>query len=146
MHRILFVFLLFASFTQAAEPPCSNSEYRQWDFWLGSWRVESPDGVFQGNNNISAQEKGCLLLENWTGAQGGTGQSFNFYNSASNQWRQLWVSPGAIIDYSGGLTQDGSMRLEGHIAYPSQSQESQIFGCVDTPSGWSSTSAPAAME
>jgi hypothetical protein len=32
-------------------------------------------------------------VENWTGAQGGTGTSLNFYSPVAGLWRQVWVSP-----------------------------------------------------
>ena len=113
----LVALVLVLSNNVLAAQPCSDSAYRQWDFWVGQWRVESLDGVHQGNNHISRAEHGCLLIENWRSAQGSTGQSYNFYNPVEKLWRQVWVSQGAIIDYSGGLTDTGAMRLEGTISY-----------------------------
>ena len=97
--------------------PCSEDVYRQFDFWLGTWDVTTVTGAPAGRNVISAEEGGCLLLEQWTSVSGGTGQSYNFYDPGTQQWRQVWVSQGAVIDYSGGLTETGSMRLEGKIRY-----------------------------
>ncbi len=75
------------------------------------------DGSLAGENSISAEEGGCVLVERWTSVSGGTGQSYNFLDPATGKWRQLWISKGATIDYSGGLTESGSMNLEGEIAY-----------------------------
>lgn len=102
--------------TQTPPPPCQAAIYRAFDFWLGEWSVTA-GGQFAGDNKISTQENGCLLLEEWTSASGTTGQSYNFYDPASSKWRQLWISGGAVIDYSGGLDDDGAMALEGTIAY-----------------------------
>lgn len=55
-------------------------------------------------------------MENWTSTQGGTGTSLNFYSPVAERWRQVWVSPGTIIDISGGL-RGVDMVLEGSIAY-----------------------------
>ena len=41
----------------------------------------------------------------------------NFYNPVTDEWRQVWVSAGTIIDYTGGLTETGSMLLKGTITY-----------------------------
>ena len=97
--------------------PCSSEAYRQFDFWLGTWDVAAPDGTLAGRNQITAEEGGCLILERWTSASGGTGQSYNFYDPGTRMWRQVWVSAGAVIDYSGGLTRTGTMKLEGEIRY-----------------------------
>ncbi|MEZ6002074.1 hypothetical protein [Hyphomonas sp.] len=96
-------------------PPCQDEIYHAFDFWLGNWDVYDPAGNLVGTNSITSAESGCLLIEHWTNTGGGTGQSYNFYDPGTGQWRQLWVSAGSIIDYSGGLTEEGVMRLEGEI-------------------------------
>lgn len=99
-----------------AAAPCAGDVYQQFDFWLGAWSVEA-NGQKAGENAIVAEEGGCLIVERWRDARGGTGQSYNFYDPARQEWRQLWVSPGAVIDYAGGLDASGAMVLEGAIAY-----------------------------
>ncbi|HIG23318.1 MAG TPA: hypothetical protein EYG02_03910 [Henriciella marina] len=102
---------------QAAPPSCEGDVYDDFDFWLGEWDVTTPDGRVAGTNSITKAEDGCLLIERWTGARGSTGQSYNFYDTGLQKWRQVWVARGATIDYAGKLTEDGEMRLEGKIAY-----------------------------
>lgn len=101
----------------APAPPCSSEIHDDFDFWVGEWDVYDPQGNKAGENSITRAEYGCLLIENWVNAGGITGQSYNFVDPATNKWRQVWVSGGAVIDYSGKLTETGSMRLEGNIAY-----------------------------
>ena len=108
----------FASAQEAQTPsPCSSDAFHQFDFWIGDWTVSTPDGTYAGDNKITRQEQGCLLLEQWTSSNGSTGQSYNYYNPATEKWRQVWVSAGAMIDYEGGLTDTGSMKLQGKITY-----------------------------
>ncbi|MEL6414632.1 MAG: hypothetical protein AAFQ15_06800 [Pseudomonadota bacterium] len=109
-------------------PPCSQEAYKQFDFWLGTWEVTTPDGAIAGVNDITSEEGGCLILETWTSATGGSGQSYNYYNPASEKWRQVWVSPGFIIDYEGGLTASGSMKLAGTITYMTSAFEAAFTG------------------
>ena len=109
-------------------PPCNEEEFRQFDFWLGTWEVTTPDGTVAGTNQITNEENGCLILETWNSATGGTGQSYNYYNPVSEKWRQVWVSSGFIIDYEGGLTASGSMKLAGTITYTASKLETDFTG------------------
>jgi len=104
-------------------PPKSICEtmksFNDFDFWLGEWNVYSNDDArqFQGANSITKHHKNCLVMENWTSAQGGTGSSMNYYDAVEDQWRQLWVAGGYSIDYTGGLDESGAMVLNGKINY-----------------------------
>ena len=99
------------------QPPCADAKFHEFDYWLGEWEVFTKDGKKAGDNVITAEEGGCLLVERWTSASGGTGQSYNFVDLETGKWRQVWVSVGATIDYAGGLDETGVMRLEGTIGY-----------------------------
>lgn len=96
-----------------APKPCSSAAYRQFDFWLGEWNVLNTEGNFAGTNQITAIQGGCVLFENWAGAKGLTGNSFNMYDAADQKWHQTWVdNRGGRLDLAGGLV-DGKMVLEG---------------------------------
>ncbi|GAB5456401.1 MAG: hypothetical protein Hens2KO_26300 [Henriciella sp.] len=114
--------------TEGPPPPCIQDAYKQFDFWLGTWEVTTPDGAVAGTNKITSEESGCLILETWRSATGGSGQSYNYYNPATEKWRQVWVSAGFIIDYEGGLTASGSMKLAGKITYTASSFEADFTG------------------
>lgn len=112
-------FGLSSTLSSAAEKPpepCQTEAYRAFDFWLGRWTVVLPDGERAGSNHIEASPDGCFLTESWVGAAGGAGFSMNFYEPGIDRWRQLWVSPGSLIEISGGL-ESGSMVLTGEIRY-----------------------------
>ncbi len=99
--------------------PCeTESVYSDFDFWLGDWNVYAPNGQLAGVNRITKTENDCLVRESWRSATGTTGFSMNFFDAAAQSWRQVWVSLGAQIDYTGGLDEAGAMRLEGQIHYP----------------------------
>lgn len=76
----------------AANKPCQGPAYRQFDFWIGHWQVSTADNTVVGNNRISAIAGGCALLEEWTGADGGSGKSLIFYQPERGRWRQTWVA------------------------------------------------------
>jgi hypothetical protein len=102
---------------QPAPPPgCTAPEYRHFDFWVGRWNVTGPQGQLQGTNDITLEEGGCVIHEHWTGAKGGTGQSFNFYDRARGHWRQVWIdNRGNVLDLAGSFT-DGRMAYTGASA------------------------------
>ena len=116
-------------------PVCESKEnFKHFDFWLGEWNVYSNDDKrqFQGTNSVTKQHKNCLIMENWTNVQGGTGSSMNYYDPVEDRWRQLWVADGYSIDYSGGLNESRSMVLKGKINYY-QTGKSQAFRGTFTP-------------
>ncbi len=83
---------------------CCTEKHAEFDFWIGSWTVTNPDGSAAGTNVIEKIQDNCVLRENWTSATPGyTGTSNNFYNTAKQQWEQIWVD-----------NQGGSLHLKGH--------------------------------
>lgn len=117
--------LVFASVTAAQDEPaptpprpCADAPaLSQFDFWVGTWNVELPDGREAGVNTITKEQGGCTLVERWTSVNGGTGMSLNYFEPAAGQWVQNWVgADGSVIDIRGGLQPDGSMLLDGFIA------------------------------
>lgn len=105
---ILALLLPLTSGAQTSLPPgdapCSAPEFRQFDFWAGTWTV-THNGQYAGTNIIEIKHNGCVLAENWTSAQGGfTGSSINLYDSARQRWHQTWAdSSGTLLQLDGGL-------------------------------------------
>jgi len=92
------------SFVFGAEPACSSAEYRQLDFWVGEWVVTNPDGKTAGNSVIQKILNGCVILENWSGAGGFEGKSFNLYDRDKKKWIQKWVDmQGQLIEFEGNF-------------------------------------------
>ena len=92
--------------------PCSMTEHRQFDFWLGDWDV-TVAGKPAGTNSIQLILGDCVLLENWTGAKGGNGKSFNLFNTARGKWQQTWVdNSGNLLELYGEF-KNGVMQLTG---------------------------------
>ena len=103
---------------EARAYPCEHDEaFRAFDFWLGDWVVHDKSGSLAGTNTIERAQRGCVLIENWTSASGGTGMSMNYVDKESGEWVQVWhAEGGSQIHIRGGLTDEG-MRLTGRIHY-----------------------------
>lgn len=99
-------------------PPCSSPEHRQFDFWVGDWRVTDVNGELQGTNRVEKILDGCAIQENWEGAKGMKGHSYNIYAERRQTWHQTWVdSNGTLLMLEGGLV-DGRMVLGGETPGP----------------------------
>jgi hypothetical protein len=114
--------------SQAHAPaPCTGDDFRQFDFWVGEWNVVDQDGRIAGRNSITLEQNGCVLIERWTSAKGGTGISMNHFDPLSQRWKQHWVGLGLILEMSGGLN-EGSMLLEGKLQYLADSKVTLLRG------------------
>jgi hypothetical protein len=90
--------------------PCAHlPEYRQLDFWIGEWDVVNTQGQSPaGTSSIQLILDQCVILENWTG--GGTGKSFNHYDTRLKKWIQDWVdSQSTSVHFEGSADKDGIM-------------------------------------
>lgn len=93
----------------ASAPRTPSPELEQFTFWVGSWDVFTADGARAGSSRIERILDGFVILENWTGADGLTGKSFNTFDVAQRSWRQHWVdNRGNVMDFHSG-------RLEGDV-------------------------------
>jgi hypothetical protein len=108
--------LLVASVIAAAPAtpaPCSAPEYRQFDFWIGSWTVKDASGQLLGTNMIDAIQDGCAIQEHWKGTDGSAGTSFSIYYAPAKQWHQTWVdAQGGLLRMDGGIV-NGAMVMQG---------------------------------
>ena len=106
---------LVAELAKVAYPCENDEEFRAFDFWVGDWVVHGPAGDVAGSNTIEQAQRGCVLIENWTSASGGTGMSINYLDRVSGEWVQVWnAEGGSQIHIRGGMTNEG-MRLVGTL-------------------------------
>ena len=118
----------YAQDTQPEFPCEDDPRFAEFDFWVGEWDVHTADGSYAGRNKITRVERGCVLLEQWNGASGGTGMSINYVEHSSGNWVQIWnASGGTQIDIRGGLMDDG-MLLTGKIHYISSARTAEFRG------------------
>ena len=81
---------------------------RQFDFWLGRWRVHWDEGKW-GTNHVSKVLAGKVIKERFDGRPGVNlqGISLSVYDAKASVWRQAWVdNSGAYLDFVGGWDED----------------------------------------
>lgn len=92
---------------------CTDLEYDQLDFLLGSWRVETPAGRELGTATVGEDLENCLLEEDFASTGGYAAQSFFGWDSLEEAWfRSHLDTEGNRIVLRGGLEGD-AMVLEG---------------------------------
>ena len=102
-----------AARVHAVATPCaSRPESHQFDFWIGDWDVKTQQGQLAGHSHIEQILGQCVIFENWTGTQGGSGKSFSAYDGVDGTWRQFWVDDrGAVTELTDGVYRDGALRF-----------------------------------
>ena len=94
-------------------PPCSAGAYRQFDFWVGDWEVQTPKGTPAGENKVEKILDGCALRESWTGVDGSHGSSITSYDAPGGRWTQTFVDDLGMVLVLDGEFRDGKMTLSG---------------------------------
>lgn len=89
--------------------PCTASEYRQLDFWVGDWDAFDYDDqkVPAARAHVSPILQGCSLLEDYQQIDGLHGQSFSTYDASRGVWHQTWVTNrGSLLVVEGKMEGD----------------------------------------
>jgi hypothetical protein len=98
--------------------PCRyRPESRGFDFWIGDWEVHDNQrghGI-AGRSHVEKIVGDCVIFENWTGAGGGSGKSFNSYNVETGAWQQNWMDEsGDVSNFEGGHVDGGKLSFVAH--------------------------------
>jgi len=113
---VLTSLLALAAVPAAAQagtsPRCTDPEFRQMDFWIGSWEVSTPDGTVVGRSTVAPIMQGCAVREEWDGGQV-KGTSINAYDKPDQRWRQMWVDNFGSVLRMEGMWKGDHMELHG---------------------------------
>ncbi len=119
MHRFSVIasltFFWVVGYGQSPDKcPCSKSEYRQFDFWLGEWETFTNNSL-AGTNRVVLLQDSCLLQENWLSANRNySGTSYNFYDPQDQKWHQTWIdNQGQGLRLEGGLEKGNMVMRSG---------------------------------
>ncbi len=123
MTKILLPFLFLASMLAAQQPapqanPCTVSQQKQFEFWVGEWDLSwpgsKPGETMHGTNTIKRIMDGCVVQENFSGGDSIPlrGTSVSTFDAASGHWKQTWVDNQAgYLDFVGDF-RDSQMILQ----------------------------------
>jgi hypothetical protein len=107
------VLLLAAAGAQGQTFGCDSPESKQLDFWVGEWELTTVGQNVPGKsrNKVSKILDGCVVLEEFDGAQGSklVGKSFSAFDRATGKWKQTWVdNTASYLDFDSAMV-DGDM-------------------------------------
>ena len=143
MKLLACLALVIATSEALAAPPasCAAPENRQFDFWLGDWRVHKPDGSFAGMNRITQEYGGCVIHEHYVTGKGYSGESLNIYDASRKIWHQTWVDSGGLLLTLEGRWDGKSMVMEGmkqRITWTPNADGSvrQLWESADSKGAW----------
>jgi hypothetical protein len=116
VNAALLALGLTALVPAAGVSACDAPAHRQFDFWLGEWKVTTASGKLAGANHISREYDGCVLHERYTTPRGYSGESLNIYDASRNVWHQTWVDSSGTLLLLEGRFSEGRMVLEGQTS------------------------------
>jgi hypothetical protein len=126
-HVIAFVAGGFLALIISARPAlasehstCSESAYRNFDFWIGDWDAYDKDQAGRKVAHVLVELvlDRCVLHEIYEDTDGHKGESFSVYDGSRHIWHQTWVTNhGQLLTIEGGI-RDGAMVLEGSDRAP----------------------------
>ena len=119
MNPIVVALFLLAPASASPPPACEAPEYRQFDFWVGSWDVYRTDTEkLVAHSLIEKLYAGCAVRENWMPIGAPGGGSLNSWRPEEKRWRQTWTDgANSWNEYTGGI-ENGLMVLTGSSSMP----------------------------
>jgi hypothetical protein len=99
----------------AAEPAAcsSNSDSRQFDFWLGDWTVTYPGTPGASLSKVYLELDKCLLVESWAGGKSHTGKNMFAYSSDDKSWHGMFADNEGRVHIFEGKVTPGSAEFTG---------------------------------
>jgi hypothetical protein len=103
------------SYAAANPGPCAaDSQTRQLDFWLGNWTVSAPGGSSSATSKVSLSLDQCLLVENWDGGRGHSGENMFSYSPEDKSWYGMFAdNKGRVHIFTQGKVASGAAEFEG---------------------------------
>lgn len=113
---ILVLLAITATSFAANDPaPCgSNSETRQLDYWVGSWKVGAEGSSGNAHSTVSLSLDKCLVIETWDGGRGHRGENVFGYSADDKSWYGMFAdNEGRVHVFTSGKVSSGSAEFKG---------------------------------
>lgn len=103
------------SFAAANSGPCATDpQSRQLDFWLGNWTVTAPGGSNTAASKVSLELDQCVLVENWDGGRGHSGENLFAYSPDDKTWYGMFAdNEGRVHIFTSGKVLSSVAEFQG---------------------------------
>ena len=106
--------LTATSLAATSSAPCANTEHKEFDFWLGNWKIGAPGSSATAHSVVTASLDQCLIVENWDGGRGHSGQNLFGYSADDNTWYGMFAdNEGRVHVFTSGKVSAGAAEFEG---------------------------------
>jgi hypothetical protein len=96
------------------ESCATNPESRQLDYWLGTWTVAAPGSGPHATSRVTLSLDQCLVVENWDGGRGHSGQNTFAYSPDDKNWYGMFAdNQGRVHVFTSGKISSGSAEFQG---------------------------------
>jgi hypothetical protein len=107
--------LTLRAFGAADTKPCStNPESRQLDYWVGEWKISGPGAGPDAVSKVHLVLDQCMVVENWDGGRGHTGENMFGYSVDDKSWHAMFVdNQGRVHVFTAGKVSAGTAEFSG---------------------------------
>src|SRR3984957_281034 len=92
----------------------ANSANRQLDYWLGNWKIGAEGSSGNAHSTVSLSLDQCLIIENWDGGRGHSGQNVFGYSADDKSWYGLFAdNEGRLHVFTSGKVASDTAAFEG---------------------------------
>ena len=95
--------------------PCAvNAENRQLDYGLGNWKIGIAGSSSDAHSTVRLLLDKCLVVENWEGGRGHSGQNSLGYSADDRSWYGMFAdNEGRVHVFTSGKVSAGSAEFTG---------------------------------
>lgn len=107
--------LVTTSFGATVGETCAtNPESRQLDYWVGTWTVGAAGSGPNAVSKVTLSLDQCLVVENWNGGRGHSGQNTFAYSPDDKNWYGMFAdNRGRVHVFTSGKISSGSAEFQG---------------------------------
>lgn len=101
-------------YAATASSCASNPQNRELDYWIGNWNIGAPGSSGNAHSTVSLSLDKCLVVENWDGGRGHSGENVFGYSADDKSWYGLFAdNEGRVHVFTSGKVSSGSAQFEG---------------------------------
>jgi hypothetical protein len=113
---VLFGLACVTTSSAATDPHscATNSENRQFDYWLGNWKIGAEGSSGNAHSTVALSLDKCLVVESWDGGAGHRGQNLFGYSADDKNWYGMFAdNEGRVHVFTSGKVTSGTAEFEG---------------------------------